>query len=56
MKWLLLIFVVTGEHHNFIAIEFTDQNKCIVARDWVISVDQYHKKTATPKAECFNLK
>jgi hypothetical protein len=56
MEWILIIYVLSGDHHSFITEEFRNEKYCVTARDWINKQNpSYLNKSFIPrvKAECF---
>ena len=57
MRWLLIIYVMTGEHHGIQTVEFELQRSCIEAAEYIYQTADsvYRNKTYVPVPKCVKL-
>ena len=56
MKWVLLIWIFTGEHHTVKTLDFSSEDRCVAAEVWVMEAGKGNwTKKYTPKARCFQI-
>lgn len=54
MKWILIVFIFTGEHHKMETTVFATKEDCTAAAHWVNGdVGSSFIRDYKPKANCF---
>ena len=57
MEYVLFVFIMVGEHINLKTTDFTSEQTCNVAAEWVnkTAAKSHWNENYKPKAECFEI-